>query len=106
MSFDGIDFCESGRRDRPGLGLYVRGYWVGKTTMEMAWKQVAANLAALNLGEKQTAETLCGKAFWQEQNCSKRLSLGRCVKFLVDQEFIPLQVANPGKKGKRKYVRK
>lgn len=37
---------------------------------------------------------------------SKQLALGRCIKFFSVQGMLPLEVANPGKKGKRHYLRR
>ena len=105
MSLEDIEFHKSGRLDRPGLGLYLRGYWVGKTTMEMAWAQISKSLPAPNNPAKYTARMMCGEAFWKPPGRKRALSLGRSIKYFVDQEMLPLYEANPRKKGSRKYIR-
>lgn len=106
MEFIDIPFCESGRKDRPGLGLYLPGgYWVGKTTFELAWHQVNKGLPATGCKVPHTARSMCGEEFWLDHKCGRQINFGRCIKYFVDHEMLPLKVANPTKKGSRKYVR-
>ena len=106
MKFEDINFHESGRRDRPGLGLYLPGEcWVGKTTFEMAWNQVRKGLPEPDDRKQYTARMMCGEEFWQSHPCRRRPSLGRSIKYFVTHEMLPLREVNAGKKGSRKYVR-
>lgn len=110
MEFSDINFYERSGAKTAGLGRHLPGgYWVQKAYFEITWRQVRAAIPALDWASKpeQSAETLCGEAFWQAQKKGgPRLKLGRCVKYFVDHEMLALRVANPGKKGKRRYTRK
>jgi hypothetical protein len=106
MKFKDISFDERGRFANSGPGLLLPGgYWVSKKIVELAWSQVRARFSALDWKVQQTAESLLGETFWKPRKCGQRIALGRCVKYFVDHEMLPLRVANPKKKGKRKYVR-
>jgi len=106
MRFENIEFVESGRFDRPGLGLFLRGHWVTKKTVVAAWKRASTNVPGLNWQVVQTTETIYNDQNWQLLPLAFRLALGRCIRFFVDKEMLPLEEVNPGKKGKRKYRRK
>lgn len=105
MNFDDINFGQRGGTYKPGLGyLLPGGYWVKKKYFEVAWKNASENLHKLDWKFSQTAESLCGKPCWLMQSFGERIALGRCIKYFVDHEMLPLRLANPGKKGKRKYL--
>ena len=105
MKFEDIKFDERSGSAKSGPGLLLPGgYWVLKKYFEMAWTQVRANASGLDWRAQQTAESLLGETFWKPHKCGQRISLGRCVKYFVDQKMLPMRVANPGKKGKRKYA--
>jgi hypothetical protein len=106
MNFNDIDFYERGGTCKPVYGLHLYGYWVEKTFFETAWTHALEQLPRLDWKVPQTSETICISTYWQAQQIGDRLRLGRCVKYFVDQGMLPLQVANPGKKGKKKYSRK
>lgn len=107
MRFEDIDFQERSGSKAPGLGLLLPGnYWVHKSHFDEAWKLIHAANPALDWQGEQIAETLCADPDWKYRKCGIRIKLGRCVKYFVDQGMLPLKVANPGKKGKRKYIRK
>lgn len=107
MKFRDIKFDERGGSAKSGLGLFLPGrYWVSKKVFEVAWSQVRARFSALDWQVQHTAESILGETFWKPHKCGQRIALGRCVKYFVDHEMLPLRVANPTKKGKRKYARK
>lgn len=106
MKFSDIPFCESGRMDRPGLGLYLPGgYWLGKKTFEMAWKQVNKGLPAAGGTAKHTARSMCGENFWLDHTFGQQIGFGRCIKYYADQGLLPLTETNKRKKGSRQYAR-
>lgn len=107
MKFRDIKFDERGEAAKSSLGLLLPGgYWVSKKVFELAWSQVRTRFSALDWKVQQTAESTCGEAFWKTHDCGVRIKLGRCVKYFADHDILPLRVANPKKKGKRKYSRK
>ena len=105
MFFENIAFYERGGSDKPGLGQHLRGYWVGKKWFEIAWTNASVEFSKLDWAKPQTTESLCGEACWKANGFGNRLRLGRCIRYFADEGILPIQVANPGKKGKRKYSR-
>jgi len=105
MDLSDMEFGESGRNDRPGLGLIVSGrYWVAKTTFQLAWDLLWAEHEQWKLQHKQCAENLCGSVAWRNYgDRSRRLSLGRAIKYFVNNGMLPWEEINKGKKGKRWY---
>ena len=103
MQFHEIHFYE---REGYGVGRHVRGCWVGKSSLEIMWQHASIAISQLNLSEQQTTETLFGKTEWRDVEFKRRLSLGRCLRFFVDNNMLPIKIANEGKKGKRKYLQK
>ncbi len=81
------------------------GYGVNKGTVQEAWKQVHKNWPNIDWSVKQTAETLIGGEYWRQRTFGACLAMGRCIRFFIAHDMLPkpLQVANPGKKGKRFY---
>lgn len=105
MKFEDIAYYERSGSDKPELGRHIRGYWVSKKYFEIAWKNASAEFLKLDWLKPQTTETLCGEAYWGVSGIGTHIKLGRCMKYFADQELLPIQVANPGKRGKRKFVR-
>ena len=104
MKFNEINFCESDKPNKPGLGLFLPGhYWVAKKYFELVWRYAALEIPKLDWSQEQCAETIFGKARWKEFDFWEQIRLGRCVKYFVTREMLPLRLANPRKKGKRKY---
>lgn len=105
MKFENIKFCDRSRGSHTEVGLALPGgYWVQKTFFDLAWKLASAGLRIVNWRVPQTAETLCNDPTWKERKVGARLKLGRCIKCFADSGMLLIKVANPGKKGKRKYV--
>jgi hypothetical protein len=106
IKIEDLDFGESGRVDRPGLGLWLPGgYWAIKKWFEIARTLIQTEWPRLDWTVPQTAETLCGISSWRTYEVRERIKLGRCIKYFVDHEMLALKVANPKKKGKRFYKR-
>lgn len=103
MKVNDINFYE---REGYGIGLHVRGCWVGKLTFEIMWHRASISVHQVDWPELQTTESLYGKKDWRDVEFKRRLSLGRCLRFFSDHEMLPIEIANPTKKGKRKYRRK
>jgi len=106
MKFNDIRFIERDTRFGKQQSLIMPGgFWVTKQTCQDAWKQVNQNWHSIDWSLKQCAETLIGSEYWKPQICGKQLAMGRCVKFFITHDMLPrpLEIANPGKKGKRFY---
>lgn len=103
MKFEEIDFY---KREGYGIGHHARGCWVGKKTFEIMWERASVSVHQVDWSELQTAETLYGKNEWRDVKFGRRFTLGRCLRFFEDNDILPIETANKGKKGKRKYRRK
>jgi hypothetical protein len=106
MRIEELNFGESGRVDRPGLGIWLPGgYWAIKKWFETARTLIQDEWASLDWTVPHSAETLCNSEKWRAYDVRERIKLGRCIKYFVDHGMLPLKVANPKKKGKRFYQR-
>lgn len=106
MQFKDIRYSERYDKQHKGTGCYMPGnFWVYQKTMEVAWKKILENWHRIDWSTLQFAEALIGTAYWRQQSYGARLALGRCVKFFITHDMLPisLKVANVGKKGKRLY---
>ena len=105
MKLEDITFYERSGTGKQSYGMHVRGYWVPKKYFEDAWMQAQLALPQLDATSVMTTETLCGAAWWKSRSCGEHIRVGRCMKYFVDLGMLPLRLANPGKGGKKKYVR-
>lgn len=106
MKLEDIRYIERLDKQHKVIGCYMPGnFWVYRRTMENAWKNIHQNWHNVNWKVKQSAEELIGRDYWSQQPYGGRLALGRCVKFFITHDMLPisLKVANAGKKGKRQY---
>lgn len=107
ISIDDIRFIEHGGRYGNALGCYMPGgYWVSKERIVFAWEKSRANQQQIDWSGKVCAETLIGTDTWKSLSFGHRLALGRCIKCFCNRQMLPIEVANPDKKGKRLYRRK
>ena len=107
MKFEDIEFESRRGVDRSTLGLWLPGkYWVEKVLFKEAWTRIWKACPTGVWQGTQTTETLCEDPDWRARDCGVRIKLGRCVKYFVSEEMLPLKLSNPGKKGKRKYIQK
>ena len=109
MHFIDIRYVERNTKQGNQLVLTMPGgYGVNKGTVHEAWKQVHKNWPNIDWSVKQCAETLIGREYWKPLKIGKQLAMGRCIKFFIAHDMLPkpLQVANPGKGGKRYYMPK
>ena len=107
MQFSDIKFLEHNWRYESSVGLYIRGYWVPKSLIDLMWASAVESLPTLDWSRKQGVVTIFGnKKNWVSLSIGVRIALGRCLKYFVAQGMLPISEANPGKKGPRKYVRK
>ena len=108
MEFSDISFTEHGGRYGSTLGfLAPGGYFVFMRTAKLMLQRANEELPKLDWSQQQTAETIFGgKVRWLAHNVGARIALGRSLKYFADHEMLPLEVANPRKRGKRKYRHK
>ena len=107
MDIKDISFENHISRHWDGLALLTSGrYWVPKSDVLLAWKHFSNAVLPVDDQTQVDAQMLFGEpeAVWKAMKVGKRIALGRCLKYFVDHEMLPLKVANPGKRGKKKYV--
>jgi len=105
MKFEDIKFYEHSNSKVAELGLHTPGgYWVPKHVFDEVWARVGECLLWHVGAYPITTAVMYGTEDWKLLPIGFRLKLGRCVKYLVDQEILPLRVANPNKGGTRKYA--
>lgn len=107
MQFNDINFTEGDGRYGSSRGLRIRGYWVSKDLFDLMWQSASSTMPNLDWSKPQTVVTLFGdQEEWISYPFGARIALGRCLKYFVDHDVLPIRLANEGKKGTRKYVRK
>ena len=106
MKFEDIDYYECIRFGKTAIGQHLHGYWVSKSDFKLMWQYASVAMHQVDWSVPQSAETLYGKARWLDLKVGKRIALGRCLKYFAENDVLPVRVANPKKKGKRKYARK
>jgi hypothetical protein len=109
MEFKEIKFEMHMSRYWHELALLLSGkYWVPKSDVLLAWNHFSKAGLPEDYRTQVDAQILFGEpeAVWKAMKVGKRIALGRCLKYFVDNGMLPLRLANPGKKGKKKYVRK
>jgi hypothetical protein len=106
MIFEDIAFYQqSGSKENSEYGLHLKGYWVQKIFFEEAWMQAQLNIPKLKWDKPQTVVAICGDKNWKSRKVGVRIRIGRCLKYFVGEGMLPLCIANPNKKGSRKYSR-
>lgn len=106
MKFSDIKFIKDGRPHGSSIGLYLAGHWVSKDLFDLMWIHASQSLPKVDWSRKQTSADVFGdKDLWVSHKVGRRIALGRCLKYFADRDILPIRVANPGKKGPRRYVR-
>ena len=99
-----IKFIEHGGRYGKKLGLFMPGrYWVGEPEIALTWIFATAHLNKIDWSEKVCTETFFTEGVWKDFSDHVKRCLGRSLKFFCKHEMLPIEVANPNKKGKRFY---
>jgi len=107
MKYSDINFTEHNFYYGTLLGFPIRGYWVTKDLFVLMWRKATEEIPKLDWSKQHTVVTIFGDdEEWQQLSFGQRIALGRCLKYFADQGMLPIRVANPTKKGTRKYVRK
>lgn len=102
-----IKFDKHGGKFGNQLGLYMPGhYWVPKAEIELAWDIANAHLPDIDWTKRVYSETIFTTDIWEEFKKPTKLMLGRCLKYFSVHGMLPIEVANPGKKGKIFYKQK
>ena len=105
MKFEDIEFYERAGSSDHELGRHVGRFWDPKKNYETVWNGALVEIPKLDWTPNQTVRTISGVQDWENKRLGYRFSLGRCLKYFVDEEMLPLRIANPGNKGTRNYGR-
>lgn len=107
MTFEDIKFVRRGGSLAVDLGLYLPGpFWVYHHTVLEAWVQARTSLPTLNRLADFKTKMLWDERVWNSFPSGKQLALGRCIRYFADNDMLPYQLLNPGKKtGTKRYRR-
>lgn len=102
-----LDRLPYGRGNERGPSRYgvtmPGGYWVDEDLVRTAWRLFWRGVHGLDPARSHPAEGLYGHEAWDRHHRRDRLKLGRCFKYFAVNQVLPITLANPDKKGKRKY---
>ena len=99
-----IKFIEHGGRYGQNLGMFMPGhYWVPAPEIDLTWIFATAHLDKVDWTKKVYAETVFTKDVWCTFTKHQKHCFGRSLKYFTVQGMLPIEVANPNKKGKRFY---
>jgi len=109
MKIEDMKFIQ---RDDGQIGLVMPGgYWVKKQTFLLAYTAINANWSSIDWSAKQTAKSMLADAWGDPAVWGYNQALGRCVKYFVTHDMLPLPLevarkhnGEPYKRGSAKYV--
>lgn len=105
MNFEDIEFETRQGPWGPSVGIQLGVPWIFKDIVVETYRRARASDSKLDWSVQQTAESMYSDPDWRYIKVGRRLAIGRCVRFLADNDVLPLRVANPKAKGTKKYVR-
>lgn len=79
------------------------GYWVSRALIAESFRMFWRCVPKLKPTRKHTARQMCSDPGWAERPRGQRLAIGRCFKYFEVHGVLPITLANPGKRGTRKY---
>lgn len=85
------------------VGLQLSSHFVSKEIFETAWQTFRAAIGGADWSKQQTAKSLFNDPSWDRLSFGRRIAIGRCLRYFVDQEFLPLRLLNPESTGTKKY---
>src|ERR1035437_9807362 len=105
MKFTDIPFVKREGMHGTTFGLFACGkrHWVKRGYFSLMWKTAWNELPKLDWTSPKVTRSFFVAEDWKDFLIGKKIALGRCLKFFVDHDMLPLRVANPDKKGPRKY---
>lgn len=108
MKFKNIKFVERNGKYGKTYGLFACGgrHWVEKRYFRLMWQTALDELPKLDWSRPKVTKSFFAAEDWKDFKIGKKIALGRCLKFFVDHDMLPLRVANPDKKGPRRYIKK
>lgn len=102
--FNKIKFVRHGGKYGKQLGLRMPGhYWVPREDVLFAWDNATKRIFLIDWYKKVVSKCFFDQDAWSGFPKGKKLALGRCIKYFSTHEMLPIEVANPEKKGSRVY---
>lgn len=87
----------------PVVGLQLGRNFVFKELFETAGKRFCLTIVGADWTKPQTAKSLFNDPGWDRLSFGRRIAIGRCLRYFVDQEFLLLGLLNPESTGTKKY---
>lgn len=87
------------------VGLQLGPHFVFKWIFLEAWNHISANIATANRSKFYKTESLFNDAdVWAGFEIPIRIAIGRCLKYFVDNNMLPLFCVNPHATGAKLYM--
>ena len=102
--FNKIKFEQHSGKFGKQLGLRMSGnYWVPREDVLFAWENATPRVFLLDWTKPVFSKLFFDQDKWNGFPKGKKLALGRCIKYFSTHEMLPIEEANPEKKGSRIY---
>ncbi len=102
--FKAMRYSKRSVKNGPGTGLDLGRHWVFEEQFRAAWARLCAGLATADWSKPQTARSLYNDPDWESMKFGVRIAIGRCLRFFVKREMLPLKVINPQATGTKLYM--
>lgn len=102
--FVALGYAKRNCKTGPSSGLDLGHHWVFEAQIRTAWTRICAGLASADWSKPQSAKALYNDLGWTSLKCGVRIAIGRCLRFFVNHEMLPLKVINPHSTGTKLYM--
>ena len=102
--FIALKYGKRNGKKGPSTGITLGRHWVFEWIFRSAWGRFTTGLATADWSKPQTAQYLYNDPDWTSMNFGVRIAIGRCLRFFVNHEMLPLKVINPHSTGTKLYM--
>lgn len=104
--FDVIKYEKRSGKKGAMVGMQLGVHFVFKWIFEDAWKNISAGIATADRNKAHTAKSLFNNPeVWNGYEAKGiRIAIGRCLKYFVENEMLPLFCVNPHATGSKLYT--
>ncbi len=87
------------------IGLELSAHFVFKRIFQEAWKHLSVSVVTANRCKLHTAKSLFkDMEGWDEYDAGIHIAFGRCLKYFVENNMLPLHCVNPHISGAKLYA--
>lgn len=103
--FEAIEYIKHPGRKSTAIGLQLGAHFVFKWIFQDAWNHISGNIATADRFKFYTTESLFNDAdAWAGFGTPIRIAIGRCLRYFVDNEMLPLFCVNPHATSAKLYM--